>query len=81
MIKVRKSLFEELNSIAVSKDKDRIVEQKAENIIASAINLIEYINSHYEGEVANDLTKRLVNSIRTQDPRKFKRGIETAKKN
>jgi len=81
MIKVRKSLFEELNSIAVSKDKDRIVEQKAENIIASAINLIEYINSHYEGEVANDLTKRLVNSIRTQDPRKFKRGIETVKKN
>jgi len=81
MIKVRKSLFEELNSIAVSKDKDRIVEQKAENIIASAINLIEYINSHYDGEVANDLTKRLVNSIRTQDPRKFKRGIETVKKN
>ena len=81
MIKVRKSLFEELSSIAVSKDKDRIVEQKAENIIASAINLIEYINSHYEGEVANDLTKRLVNSIHTQDPRKFKRGIETVKKN
>ena len=81
MIKVRKSLFEELSSIAVSKDKDRIVEQKAENIIASAINLIEYINSHYEGEVANDLTKRLVNSIHTQDPRKFKIGIETVKKN
>lgn len=81
MIKVRKSLFEELSSIAVSKDKDRILEQKAENIIASAINLIEYINSHYDADVASDLTKRLVNSIRTQDPRKFKRGIETAKKN
>lgn len=80
MTKIRKSLFEELSSIAVSKDKDRIVEQKAENIIASAINLMEYINSHYDEEVASDLTKRLVNSIRTQDPRKFKRGIETVKK-
>jgi len=80
MTKIRKSLFEELSSIAVSKDMDRIVEQKAENIIASAINLMEYINSHYDEEVASDLTKRLVNSIRTQDPRKFKRGIETVKK-
>ena len=80
MTKIRKSLFEELSSIAVSKDMDRIVEQKAENIIASAINLMEYINSHHDEEVASDLTKRLVNSIRTQDPRKFKRGIETVKK-
>jgi hypothetical protein len=80
MTKIRKSLFEELNSIAITKDKDRIMEQKAENIIASAINLMEYIRSNYEEEVAADLNKRLVNSIRTQDPKKFKRGLPLTKK-
>lgn len=75
----RKSLFEELNNIAVSRDKERMVEQKGENLIASAINLMEYIDSNFDEEVAGDLKKRLVNSIKSQDPRKFKRGIDSAK--
>lgn len=76
----RKSLFEELNSIAVSRDKERMVEQKGENLIASAINLMEYIDTNFDKDVADDLKKRLVNSIKSQDPRKFKRGIDSAKK-
>lgn len=75
----RKSLFEELNNIAVSRDKERMVEQKGENLIASAINLMEYIDTNFDEEVAFDLKKRLVNSIKSQDPRKFKRGIDSAK--
>lgn len=76
----RKSLFEELNNIATSRDKERMVEQKGENLIASAINLMEYIDFNFDENTAFDLKKRLINSIKSQDPRKFKRGIDSAKK-
>lgn len=32
----------------------------------------------YDDETSNDLIKRLINSIRTQDPNKFTRGIRKA---
>ena len=54
----RKSLFEELNSLSL--DKERLVEQKGEHIIAGAINLMEYIETTFDEDTAADLTKRLV---------------------
>ena len=81
MSKPRKSLFEELNSLAYSNERERFVEQKGENLISGAINLIEFINREFDEETASDLTKRLVNSIRSGDPRKFIRGINSAKAN
>jgi hypothetical protein len=36
------------------------------------------IENHYDEEVASDLHKRLVNSIKTKDPKKFTRGIAKA---
>lgn len=81
MAKARKSLFEELNTLVSARDKERLVEQKGENLIASAMNLMEYIDNNFDEDVAFDLKKRLVNSIKSQDPRKFKRGIDSAKKN
>lgn len=80
MTNKRKSLFEELNSIAVARDKTSLVEQRGEHLITSAINLIEHINENFDEITAADLTKRLVNSIRTKDPRKFKRGCGQMKK-
>ena len=57
------------------RDKKQIVESNAEQVIVTAINLIELINETFDVETAADLNKRLINSIRTKDPRKFKRGI------
>ena len=34
------------------------------------------IYESYDENVADDLVKRFVNSIKTQDPRKFERGIK-----
>ena len=48
MSKPRKSLFEELNSLAYSNERERFVEQKGENLISGAINLIEFINREFE---------------------------------
>ena len=81
MKKHTKSLLEEINSMVHVRDKHLIIESKADHIIASAINLVQLINESYEGEEAADLTKRLYNSIKTHDPRKFKRGIHRLKFN
>ena len=47
----RKSLFEELNSLSL--EKERLVEQKGEHIIAGAINLMEYIERTFDEDVAS----------------------------
>ncbi len=57
------------------RDRKQIVEANAEQVIVTAINLIDLINETFDVETAADLNKRLINSIRTKDPRKFKRGV------
>ena len=70
-----RSILEEINSMSPRRDKKQIVENSAEQVIVTAINLIDLINESFDVETAADLNKRLINSIRTKDPRKFKRGI------
>jgi hypothetical protein len=70
-----KSILDELATLQVHKDRENLVESRASNVIAGAINLINYIREHYEPEQAAELERRLLNSIRTQEPDKFKRGV------
>ncbi len=71
-----RSILEELNKISVDKSKDYVVENRAEHVIASAINLLEQIDRNYTSEESKNLTNRLVNSIKHRDPSKFSRGIK-----
>jgi len=76
MVKKRtRSILEEISRIDLHKDKEHFIESKAKNIIAGTENLLELISETYDEDTANDLTKRLLNAIRTQDPKKFERGI------
>lgn len=70
-----RSILEEISRIDVNRDKGHLIENKAANIIAGTENLLTLINETYDEETAHDLTKRLLNAIRTQDPKKFERGI------
>lgn len=70
-----RSILEEINAMSPKRDKRQIVEANAEQVIVTAINLIDLINETFDVETAADLNKRLINSIRTKDPRKFKRGV------
>ena len=70
-----RSLLEELNSIAVKKDAESIIETRAIHVIDSAINLIATIRENFDPDAAFELEKRLLNSIRGADPAKFTRGI------
>tara|TARA_B100000925_G_scaffold288205_1_gene268776 strand:- start:748 stop:999 length:252 start_codon:yes stop_codon:yes gene_type:complete len=75
MQRTTRSLLEELNNFADRKDRSYLLESRANNVIASAIHLVEMIDNHYTADDAADLKKRLFNAIKTSDPRKFTRGI------
>jgi hypothetical protein len=76
-----RSILEELNSVVLERDRKHLIEQRGNNIITSAINLIEEIYRNYDAETAGDLERRLVNSIRGRDSKKFKRGCRKADSN
>ncbi len=70
-----RSILEELNQISVDRDRDHVVSNRGEHVIASAISLLEQIDTYYDEATAKDLQNRLVNSIKGRDGKKFSRGI------
>ena len=50
------------------------------HVISSAINLIESLRTNYSADLAEDLTKRLIRSIISEDPQKFQRKLVQIKK-
>mgnify|MGYP003353982150 CR=1 FL=1 len=79
MQKRARSILDELASLQTHKDRENLVESRASHVIQGAINLINYIRENYDAEQAGELERRLLNSIRTQEPEKFKRGIRRMK--
>ena len=75
MRKQTRSILQELNSFSNKKDVELIVESRALHVINSAINILEMVKENFPEEVALDLERRLINSIRGGDPDKFRRGI------
>ena len=75
MQKRTRSILDELDSLLVHKDKDNLVESRANHVISGAINLVNYIRENYDAEQAAELERRLINSIRSQDSSKFTRGV------
>lgn len=75
MQKRARSILDELDTLLVHKDRENLVESRASHVISGAINLINYIRENYNAEQAGELERRLINSIRSQDPDKFKRGV------
>lgn len=79
MQKKTKSLLTELDDLFLSKDKTHFVESKATNLIQSAINLLTFIKENFTRDEADELERRLINSIRAHDGSKFTRGIKRIK--
>ena len=79
MQKRTRSILTELDELLTHKDKDNLLESRANNIINGAINLIKYIRENYDAEQAGELEHRLLNAIKGQDPAKFARGIRKIK--
>ena len=75
MRKQTRSILQELNSFSNKRDVELIVESRALHVINGAINILDMVRENFPEEVALDLERRLINSIRGNDPDKFRRGI------
>ena len=75
MQKKTRSLLEELDCLYAERDQRHVIENRAANIIASAIRLLEQIDSSYTPEQADNLQRKLINAIKLRDPGKFTRTV------
>jgi hypothetical protein len=75
MQKKTRSLLEELDSMYVERDQRHVIENRAANVISSAIRLLEQIDSSYSPEDAQNLQRKLLNAINQRDPGKFTRTV------
>ena len=76
MKKRTRSILEELSNLGRAQDNDLLIETTGNNIIESAINLLNRISNTYDENTAGELERRFINSIKSGDPRKFRRGIQ-----
>ena len=79
MQKKTRSILEELDSIYqeqhAEKDRRYIIESRANNVIASAVRLVEQIEESYPPDQAENLVRKLLNAIRSKDAGKFTRSV------
>jgi len=75
MKKRTRSILEELSSMGTSRSNELLIENRGQNIIESAVNLLSLVKQQFNEEEALELERRFLNAIRTGDPRKFKRGV------
>lgn len=75
MQKRTRSILDELESLYSERDRNLVIESRAANVIAGAINLLEQIDEAYPPEQAENLTRKLLNAIRTRDSSRFARTV------
>jgi hypothetical protein len=75
MQKKTRSLLEELDAMYIERDQRHVIENRASNIIASAIRLLEQIDESYAPDQAENLQRKLINAIKLRDPGKFTRTV------
>ena len=75
MQKKTRSLLEELDSMYIERDRRLIIENRASNIIANAIRLLEQIEEEFPADQAENLSRKFLNAIRNRDSGKFARSV------
>lgn len=73
-MKPTKSILDELTQTSLPCRRE-LVESRGHHVITSALNLLAVIRENYSMEIAEEIERRLINSIRTSDPSKFSRGV------
>jgi hypothetical protein len=81
MQKKTRSILEELDSMYIERDNRHVIENRASNVIASAIRLLEQIEQNYDAEQAENLQRKLLNAIRLRDASKFTRTVRRTDEN
>jgi DNA-binding FadR family transcriptional regulator len=76
MKKRTRSILDELNNLNRSTSNDHLIDSSGNNIIESAINLLNRISDTYDETTAGELERRFLNAIKSGDPKKFRRGMQ-----
>jgi len=79
MKKNTRSLLEELENVAANRDTHHIIENRAHNVIASAIHLLEVIARNYTPEQTAILERKLLIAIKNRDGDKFAKSLKRSK--
>lgn len=80
MKKQTRSLLEELDALGDKRDTSHLIENRASNIITSAINLLEMISKHYDAETAEILERKLLSAIKSKDAYRFTNSLKRISK-
>tara|TARA_Y100000389_G_C17223402_1_gene394448 strand:- start:122 stop:379 length:258 start_codon:yes stop_codon:yes gene_type:complete len=75
-LKKSRTILEELQQISVDRDRHHVLENRVENVVSAVQNLRQMLQETYSEQDALDLERRLINSIKSGDPKKFSRGIK-----
>jgi hypothetical protein len=75
MGRISRSILDAINDTIPEKDKMLVTENRGSHAMASAINFIHFLQENYSKEESDELIKRFVNAVRTDDPKKFYRGL------
>ena len=75
-----KSILDELGGYSRQDDKSHFIESRAEQVIASFVNLRKLIETTYDAELAEELTRRLLLAAKSGDHRKFSRKLTEIRK-
>lgn len=81
MDKKLRGIIDELLDYAPPRDKELFIESRGMQVIASALNLIRPIRESFDDDVANDLSRRLIRAIASEDPEKFSRRLRVIREN
>lgn len=77
MEKKLRGIIDELLDYTPPRDKELFIESRGQQVIASALHLIRLIRESFSADVADDLSRRLVRSIASEDPEKFSRRLRS----
>ena len=75
-----RSLLEELEEVSKNRDAKYIIESRANNVISSAIHLLEVIERNFTPEQAAVLEKKLLIAIKNRDQNRFVNSLKRTEK-
>lgn len=70
-----KNIIDDLNKYITDSNIKQTIESRGVSLIESVVHLLEAIENNFDSETSIDLERRLINSIKSKDPTKFKRKI------
>ena len=63
-----KPILKKLAQSAPQSNREALIESRASHVISSALNLIDMLYESYDENTAGELSRRLINSIKSLDP-------------